>query len=75
MAHIHKKQSLILRGKKASDHSSFDRITEFSIRAPELSSCFYQVGDYYRWFKIDEKSLLKEDVLEPTIVISNMIET
>ena len=52
------KQLLILQENKVSDHSSFDRITEFSIRAPELSSCFDQVGNYYRWFKIDEKSEL-----------------
>ena len=57
-------QLLILRENKASDHSSFDRITEFSIRALELSSCFDQVGNYYRWFNVDKKSQLKEDVLE-----------
>ena len=64
MAHIHKQSIINFTGKKASDHSSFDRIAEFSSRTPELSSCFYQVGSYHRWFKIDEKSELKEDVLE-----------
>ena len=57
-------QLLILWENKASYHSSFDRITEFSIQDPELSSCFDQVGNYYRWFKIDEKSQLKENVLK-----------
>ena len=57
-------QLLILWENKALDHSSFDRKTDFSIRATELSSCFDHVGNYYRWFKIDEKSQLKEDVLE-----------
>ena len=55
---------LILWENKASDHSSFDRITEFSVWAPELSSCFDQFVNDYRWFKIDEKSQLKKDVPE-----------
>ena len=57
-------QLLILWGNKASDNSSLDRITEFSIWDPELSSCFDQVVNYYHWFKIYEKSQLNEDVLE-----------
>ena len=69
-------QLLILRENKASNCSSLDRISAFSIRAPELSSCFDKVGSYYRWFKIDERSQKKEalmELLSPNIFESSWI--
>ena len=49
-----------------------DKITQFSIRPPELCLCFDQVGNYYRWFKIDDRPQKKEYLLE---IISNDIST
>ena len=41
-----------------------DKITKFSVRPPELCSCFDQVGNYYRWFEVDSKSQSEEKLLE-----------
>ena len=45
---------LILSENEAFGPSKLDRISEFSIRPPELCSCFDQVGNYCRWFHIDK---------------------
>ena len=58
-----KKQLLILSEEKKQKTKVMDKISEFSIRPPELLSCFDQVGNYYRWFKIIPKRLTKEDLL------------
>jgi hypothetical protein len=70
-------QLLILRENKASNRASLDMISAFSIRVPELSSCFDKVGSYYRWFKIDKRSQRKEALLEllsPNIRESSWID-
>ena len=54
---------MILSENEAFGPSKLDRISEFSIRTPELCTCFDQVGNYYRWFHIDKKCQKKEDVL------------
>ena len=48
-------QLLILSENEAVGPSKLDRISEFSIRPPELFTCFDQFGNYYRWFRIDKK--------------------
>ena len=53
---------LILSENEAYGPSKLDIISEFSIRPPELCTCFDQVGNYYRWFHID-KTCQKKDVL------------
>ena len=40
-------QPIILEEHNLSSPSSMDKISEFSIRHPELCSCFDQVGNYY----------------------------
>ena len=39
---------------------SVDKITKFSVRPPELSHLFDQVGNYYRWFSSDPKIMDRE---------------
>ena len=56
-------QLLILSQEKKQRTKILDRISEFSIRPPELLLCFDKVGMYYRWFKIIEKPLKKESML------------
>ena len=51
---------LMLEGLKESN-LTVDRITVFSVRPPELRSIFDQPGNFYRWFEIEEKCLLKRD--------------
>ena len=57
-------QLLILSEEKKQKIKVYDKISEFSIRPPELRSCFDMVGNYYRWFKIMHKKLAKGDVLK-----------
>lgn len=47
--------------------SSVDRITQFSVRPPELRQVFNLVGDYFRWFYIEEKTKLSGDKLRKAI--------
>ena len=49
-------QDRILRREK------IDAITQFSLRPPELRKIFDKVGDYFRWFKIEEKINKKEKI-------------
>ena len=57
-------QLLILSEKKKQKSKVLDKISEFSIRPPELRNCFDQVGMYYRWFVITKETLTKENVLD-----------
>ena len=42
---------------KENDGGTYlDKITEFSIRPPEVLSRIDQIGNYFRWFVIDSKS-------------------
>ena len=56
-------QLLIRSEEKKQKYKSLDKVTEFSIRPPELLHCFDQVGNYFRWFKIVPERLKKEDIL------------
>ena len=49
-------QLLVLSEEERQKVKVFDKISEFSIRPPELLLCFDKVGLYYRWFKINEKT-------------------
>ena len=54
---------LILSEEKKQKCKVLDKISEFSIRPPELRFCFDQVGMYYRWFTVSKVAMSKEDVL------------
>lgn len=56
-------ESLMLTDLRLSQHS-VDRITEFSLRPPELREVFDQVGNYYRWFTIEGKVYTGESLEE-----------
>ena len=34
-----------------------DKVTQFSLRPPELRSLFNDLGDYYRWFVVSNKKI------------------
>ncbi len=55
-----KNQVLTLRGSNAS----YDKVSMFGLRPVELLELFPRVGDYYRWFKIDEKVLSEDEIKE-----------
>ena len=46
-----------------------DAITQFSLRPPELRKIFDKVGDYFRWFKIEEKINKLIDVSKSDYII------
>ena len=60
---------LIMEDLKLST-MSVDKITQFSIRPPELRYLFDQVGNYYRWFEISSKKVNEDTMRE---IISNNI--
>jgi hypothetical protein len=62
-------EKLILEDLKLST-MSVDKISQFSIRPPELRYLFDQVGNYYRWFKIISKEV-NEDKLR-NIITNNI---
>ena len=43
---------------------TIDKVTQFSIRPPELCFLFDQIGNYYRWFKMCPPILKETDVRE-----------
>ena len=57
-------QLIILEEHNLSLPSSMDKISEFSVRPPELCSCFDQVGNYYRWFYIEKTTIEKEKLIK-----------
>ena len=57
-------QMLILKEHETLNRSTTDRISEFSVRPPELLSCFDTIGNFYRWFHISEKPLKKENLVQ-----------
>ena len=61
--HFTENQLFVLEEKSESKGTKLDRISEFSIRPPELCGCFDQVGNYYRWFHIKKKQRTKEELL------------
>ena len=44
-------QLLVLKETQTLKRSKTDKISEFSVRPPELRSCFDQIGNFYRWFE------------------------
>lgn len=62
--HFTHHQLLILQESQKDGSSYMDKIAEFSVRPPELCSCFDKVGNYYRWFKIEKASKTKEKILD-----------
>jgi hypothetical protein len=50
---------------------SVDRVTQFSLRPPELRLLFDELGNYFRWFSIEESKVLKGADLE--IIINDDI--
>jgi len=49
-----------------STNSGIDKITEFSLRPPELRDVFNMVGKYFRWFHI-EKRCIKQSLANELI--------
>ena len=39
----------------------YDKITQFSLRPPEIKSCIGMVGDYYRWFNVNMAQKITAD--------------
>ena len=56
-------ERLILEDIKMSK-ISIDKITQFSIRPPELRYLIDQTGNYFRWFKIIPQQLKEDDLRE-----------
>ena len=54
-------ENLILDDIKRSNIST-DKISQFSVRPPELRYIIDQVGNYYRWFKIKPKKLDEDKI-------------
>ena len=54
-------ENLILDDIKRSNIST-DKISQFSVRPPELRYIIDQVGNYYRWFKILPKKLDEDKI-------------
>jgi hypothetical protein len=46
----------------ALSNLSVDRITQFSLRPPELRDVIDRVGNYYRWFSISKKRMKAEEI-------------
>jgi hypothetical protein len=56
---------------------SIDKITQFSVRPPELRSVFNQVGNYFRWFSIGSIITKDSDImthLSPDLEKSSWID-
>ena len=51
-------QEILFRNK----NSSYDKITEFSLRPVELMELFAKVGQYFRWFNVDSDSEIVGDI-------------
>lgn len=51
-------QMLLYRGT-AVKAGSYDKVTLFGLRPPELMQLFRKVGGYYRWFVFEKESSLK----------------
>ena len=56
-----KSQDLILKVDPGSG-VSFDKVTLFSIRPVELFELFQRIGEYYKWFFIEDKVLSTEQI-------------
>ncbi|KAL7491681.1 hypothetical protein ACHAWT_001617, partial [Skeletonema menzelii] len=55
-----KNQELTLRGSNAS----YDKVSIFGLRPVELVQLFPRVGEYFRWFKIEDKILSDSEIQE-----------
>ena len=51
----HSESELILLDDLGGDSLKVDKITEFSVRIPELRNVIDRVGDCFRWFTISNK--------------------
>ena len=63
--HHTESQKLILKDLKMST-LTVDKVTQFSVRPPELMFIFDQLGNYFRWFKIVPK-IVKEGQMREII--------
>ena len=62
-------QLLILDDLKLSK-ITIDKVTQFSLRPPELMNLFDMLGNYYRWFQISKNKIKVADLpgkLSPTV--------
>ena len=68
-------QTLLHHGNVAHS-SSFDHVTQFSLRPPEILELFAKLGAYFRWFEIGEVMSLDaiEEGLKTNVVESMWID-
>lgn len=65
-------QKLIMDDTKLSK-LSIDKITQFSLRPPELMKVFDNPGDYYRWFYTKNKKVKKTDLSD--LIVDDVTKT
>ena len=58
----HSESELILLDDLGGDSLKVDKITEFSVRIPELRNVIDRVGDCFRWFTISNKRTKETNV-------------
>jgi hypothetical protein len=59
-------ETLLLNDLRLSQYS-VDRITQFSLRPPELRAVINKPGDYFRWFTIEHKKKITGEDLQKAI--------
>jgi hypothetical protein len=65
-------QMLLYRGT-AVKAGSYDKVTLFGLRPPELMQLFRKVGGYYRWFVFEKESSLKAIREQVTNTVSDSL--